>query len=196
MYGLYSETCWRHSEYDLKAFQVIGNPVAYVVSYLGGDTKRLNDRIWFRLSNGCITGRRVDDCDEYRWVKRNISGNDPDKSKGLYIIKTGVDTGTTINVCICEGVMDAIGLYYHANISNGVYIACMGRDYMLGIKYMIDKGIFGDSVNVRIYKDSDVDYVRIAKKYFGLFKSISIYHNTLAKDYGVHGDMIEIEKCN
>lgn len=187
----------RPSVDDLKAFQLIGNPEDYVTAYLGGDTKGLKDRVWFRLSNGNMIGRSViDDC-RNRWKQRNYVGQRSDgmNGSGVYVIKRPLDTHQTINVCICEGVMDAVGLYYHGNISNPVLIGCMGRDYVKGLKYVIDLGIFGDSVNIRVYKDADVDHVRIPKQYSQLFKSISVYQNAIGKDYGVPGDQIQIEKC-
>ena len=183
----------RPNKNELKMFQIIGNPYSYIETYLGGDMKGVKDRVWFRLSNGNMIGRSVDADSNFRWKKRNCI--DGSNGSGIYIIKNNVDTYQTINVCICEGVMDAIGLYYHSGLNNAVFIACMGRDYSLGIKYVINAGIFGLSVNVRIYKDSDVDYVKLNKKYGYLFKSISVYKNAIGKDYGVHADKIEFEKC-
>jgi hypothetical protein len=63
----------------------------------------------------------------------------------------------------------------------------MGKDYVKGIKYILNKGIFGKSVNIMIFKDKDVDINKIyipwtLKK---MFKSVSIYENMMAKDFGV-----------
>jgi hypothetical protein len=179
---------------DLKAFQVIGNPYGYVEAYLGGDMRGLKDRVWFRLHNGNMIGRHIDDNVESRWKKRNYMGGQNYVSGGIYIIKNTVDTHQIINICICEGVMDAIGLYYHGNVPNSVFIACMGSDYAVGMKYALNMGIFGDSVSVRVYKDADVSRMQLPKSYTNLFKSITVYHNTLAKDYGVRKEQIEIEK--
>ena len=129
-------------------------------------------------------------------MKKNYDGGSSDHiGTGVYVIKRPIDPYQTINVCVCEGVMDAIGLYYHSDVNNTLIIACMGRGYLNGIKYAIDAGIFGDSVNVRIYKDSDVENVKIPMIHRMLFKSITIYQNTIGKDFGVPANQIEIERC-
>ena len=181
------------SNEELKAFQLIGNPVDYINTYLGGDCKGLNGRIWFRLNNGNIIGRSVDDQDEFRWKKRNNIRNN--MGFGLYSIKTPVYLDKPINICICEGILDAIGLYYHGGIQNALYVACMGSNYAVGMKYALDMGVFGDGVNIRIYKDADIDSVRIPRKLSCLFHSCNVYRNTLAKDYGVPVDQLDIERC-
>ena len=188
------------SKNELKAFQVIGNVYEYVNSFLGGDSRGLKDRVWFRLTNANIAGRALDDNNEFRWRKRNRvtqygSGDLLTKAAGLYIIRNQIDPYQTINICICEGVMDAIGLYYHGNINNAVYVACMGLDYQIGMKYAMNMGLFGDNVVVRIFKDPNIKFVNYNKQWKNMFKSITVYHNATGKDYGVPGDMIEIEKC-
>ena len=175
---------------DLKAFQLIGDPESFVRSYLGGDSWGLKDRLWFLMSNGGMAGRSIDDNVSLRWRKRTRN----DVKGGIYSIKSPIATDKPIIVCICEGVMDAIGLYYHCDIQNAAYIACMGSDYVNGVKYAIDMGVFGDSVTVHIYKDSDVKFVTIPKMYSQLFKSTSVYRNSIGKDFGVKQDMIELEK--
>lgn len=177
---------------DLKKFQIIGNPWEYVKAYLGGDEKGLRNRVWFRLSNGNMVGRSTDPNVEFRWRKYNGTQMG---MKGIYTIKHPVDTYQTINVCISEGVMDAIGLFYHYEVSNPVYIACMGKDYTAGIEHVLNMGIFGDSVNIRVMKDADVDQIRIPRGYSQLFKDISIYQNSMGKDFGLTASEISIEKC-
>ena len=60
-------------------------------------------------------------------------------------------------------------------------------DYVKGIKYILNKGIFGKSVNILIFKDKDVDInkVFIPDVLRKMFKSVGIYENMLAKDFGV-----------
>lgn len=184
------------SKNDLKAFQVVGNVTNYVTAYLGGDMRGLKDRVWFRMANGNIAGRAIDDKNEFRWRKRNrTTGSDVVNCSGAYIIKNQVDQYEPINICICEGVFDAIGLYYHSGVRNAVFIACMGMDYQAGMKYALNMGIFGDSVNIRIFKDSNIDVVRLNPRWRNMFKNITVYHNSIGKDYGVPADQIEIERC-
>lgn len=178
---------------DLKAFQFVGNPDEYVLTYLGDDTKRLKGRVWFRLANGNISGRLTDRNTGERWLKYNSMRDRTDTN--VYIIKKLVDTCQTINVCIAEGIMDVIGLYYHGEIQNAVYIACLGRSYITALKYVLGLGIFGDSVNIRFYLDSDVrENPSVSRNYRELFKSIGFYRNTLEKDFGYPADRIMIEK--
>lgn len=178
---------------DLKSFQLIGNPADYLNTYLGGYCNTKN-RVWFRLSNGYMIGRSYEKSENgMRWKK--FTG-ERDYGNGIYIIRKPVDTHQTINLCIAEGVMDCIGLYYHERLNNAVYMACLGRDYGLCMMHAIRMGVFGDSVNVRIYKDSDVDFVKIKNVYQKMFKKIDIYRNSIGKDYGVTADGIEIEKCS
>ena len=185
---------------DLHAFQVIGNPEGYVRSYLGTDISRIPGRVWFRLTNGNIAGRSIKGSG---WLKYN--SNRVSDSANMYMIKQMIDTYQPINVCICEGVMDAIGLYmydhasfgedHNKNMNNAVYIACLGRNYIGALKHILGLGIFGDSVHVRFYLDSDISETpKIPKFYQMLFKSVGFYRNTLAKDYGYPASMIAIEK--
>lgn len=174
---------------ELRMFGVVGNVNGYVDSFLSGRINSYSRRCWFRCTNGQLIGRGFRDNEE--WMK--FSGG-LKLSRALYSIRKPFDILGNVNVCICEGVMDAIGLYYHGGIENAVYIACLGRDYMSGVKYILDKGIFGDSVMIRIYKDADVDRVEIDKFKCQFFKGVSVYVNAIGKDYGVHGDLIEIER--
>ena len=185
---------------DLKAFQFIGNPGQYVKTYLGTDVSRLNGRVWFRLTNGNIAGRSIGGSG---WLKYN--SNRVSESANMYMIKQLIDTYQPINVCICEGVMDAIGLYmydrpadgddHNKNLTNAVYIACLGRNYIGALKHILGLGIFGDSVHIRFYLDSDItEKPKIPKYYQLLFKSFGFYRNTLAKDYGFPASEIAIEK--
>jgi hypothetical protein len=72
----------------------------------------------------------------------------------------------------------------------------MGSDYERGIEHLIDLGLFGDTVNVGVYVDGDVDIENLwfDKYLMMLFKHVDIYRNTLEKDYGVKGDLINIER--
>lgn len=180
---------------DLKAFQYIANPLDYTKEYLNyhGNEKYFNGRCWFKLTNGNIIGRWMEGDHQIRWLRfkglQNMKG-------GLYSIKKPIDVYRPIQICIVEGIMDAIGLYYHGGLDNAVYVACMGSDYMRGLTHVLHMGIFGDTVSVGIYKDSDVEnqYIRMDKQMCQLFKRVDIYQNLLDKDYGVDKDHMEIHK--
>lgn len=181
---------------ELQYFQYIGKPNVYANEYLGMSlqTTVLKSRNWFRLTNGAIAGRWYDDDHQCLWKKyspKNIN------DRGLYTMKIPFDLYQPINVYIAEGIMDVIGLYYNYIQDNNIYIACMGRNYITGIQHLISMGIFGDSVNIKIFKDSDVKKsdIRIDNNLRKLFNQIDIYQNTIGHDYGLLPDKIEIHKC-
>lgn len=182
---------------ELQYFQYVGKPITYSKDYLGNisDDKCFNNRYWFRMTNGNIIGRYHNDKTEYRWFKYKSAYVNNDK--GLYTLKIPFDLHQTINVYIAEGVMDVIGLYYNYTHDNNIYIATMGKNYVNGIQYLIDMGIFGDNVNIKIFKDPDVQLknIYIDNNMRGLFGKIDIYQNILDKDYGVLPDELEIQKC-
>lgn len=180
---------------QLKEFQYVSNPKQYAIDYLGykGDNDRIFDhRFWFRLSNGNIHGR-LDHDGTRRWQRfqtNRVSGS------AVYTIKNGIDLYEPIVICVCEGIMDAIGLYFNYECSNSVYVATLGKNYVRGIQYVMNMGIFGNSVSVRIFKDPDVkpEKIFIDKGLMSLFKRIDVYENTMGADYGVKEDQMDIKK--
>ena len=177
----------------LQVFRYVGNPVRYVKEFFGENPNvNMNKRCWFQLTNGNIIGRSyVDNDSSYRWLRYNTKCV---RGRGIYTIKTPVDTYETINVIISEGIMDAIGLYYNYPIQNAFFISTLGSDYNHGIQHVLNMGIFGKSVNIHIFKDSDVDVVNLKKNIRKLFNNICVYQNLASKDYGVPVDMLEITR--
>lgn len=182
---------------ELQYFQYVGDPKKYAMEYLGYDgtnDKVFKDRNWFRMTNGNIIGRWKDDNTKVRWYKYlgKVVG------RGLYTIKLPVDLYQQINVCIVEGVMDAIGLYYNYPQPNSLYIACLGKDYSSAMRHVISLGIFGDGVDIKIFKDSDVktNAIRIDERLRSLFNNVDIYQNIADKDYGVLPDKLDVQKAS
>ena len=182
---------------ELQSFGYVGNPYKYTRDFLGVEGQAsLKNRFWFRLTNGNISGRWYDDNIDMRWLRYKSNRV---KTSGLYKINVPVDLYQPIDIIIAEGVMDVIGLYYnYTGAKNCVYIAVMGKDYNRAIKYIIDRGIFGTCVSVKIFKDVDVNVndIRIDYNTKKLFKRVDIYGNILDKDYGVLPDRLEINKIN
>lgn len=180
---------------ELQAFQYVGNPKKYATEYLGiDDINNIRGRYWFQMTNGNIVGRVGHDDTEMRWLKYRTNKC---KSTGLYKLAVPIDLGSEINVMISEGVMDSIGLYYNYHgCRNNIYISVLGKDYTKGIRYILNKGIFGKSVNILIFKDKDVDINTIHVPWMlkRMFKSVSVYENMLEKDFGVHEEQYEICK--
>jgi len=179
---------------ELQCFQALGNPFNYIKDFLNPDIKsdyEIKKRCWFKLTNGNISGRSYDDDEDRRWCKYNSKNC---YGKALYSMRTGIDTHSHINIVIAEGVFDLIGLYYHYPIPNALHIGVLGSDYNAGIDYVLNMGIFGKSVTIKIFKDSDIDIdkIYIDRNRCRLFKRIEIYGNSISKDYGVTDDEIEI----
>ena len=180
---------------DLQFFHYVGNPRKYITDYLGIDNINVvRDRFWFQMTNGNLIGRYKNDDTEMRWLKYKTNRC---KQTGLYRITIPVDLYQPINILISEGVMDSIGLYYnYGGCTNNIYISVMGKDYLKGIKYAIDRGIFGDSVSVKIFKDPEVpiNSIWIDGNTRKLFKRVDIYENLSGKDYGVGPEDFDIHK--
>ena len=69
-------------------------------------------------------------------------------------------------------------------------------DYAAGMKYVLERGIFGKGVNIKIFKDADVPMakVMIPRRLMQFFQSVDIYENKLAKDTGVLPDELDIQR--
>lgn len=181
---------------DLNKFEYIVRPYDYAKTYLGDEKIRMLDeeRFWFRMTNGNMAGRFPNDKEEERrWVKyisNRVSG------RGLYRINQAFDMYKPVNVCIAEGVMDLVGLYYNYPISNPIFIAVLGSDYTAGMKYVLERGIFGKGVNIKIFKDADVPMAKmvIPRRLMQFFQSVDIYENKLAKDTGVLPEKLDIQR--
>lgn len=180
---------------ELQMFQYVGNPRKYALDYLGydGEGRPFTNRNWFKLTNGNIIGRWYNDDTPIRWLRFKSPRV---SSAGMYTMKKGFEIDKQINVCIAEGIMDVIGLYYNFPIDNPIYIATMGKNYERGIKHILNRGIFGDSVNIKVFKDSDVpiNSIRINPVLEKLFKSVDIYENIAGHDFGETKDKMDIKK--
>lgn len=187
------------SREDLTAFQYIGNPTRYASEFLSDDKYAgyFSSRYWFRAVNGMMLGRTYRGMNNNvkhvdRWVK--YSGKAILHDTGVYTIKKLFDLHKQIDVYIVEGVFDCIGLYYYYPDANAIFIGCLGSDYNIGIQHLLNRGIFGDSVSIKIIKDDDVSRVSIDKRKALFFKNVSVFRNVLEKDTGVPIDRIELEK--
>lgn len=179
---------------ELRMFQYVADPAKYcsMISSKGFNKNVFINRFCFKLSNGALACRYHNDTRQ-RWLKYSVT---KDNGPGIYTIKSEFSYDQPFEVCISEGIFDAIGLYYHLNNPNNVYIACEGTNYAAGINHMISKGLFGKHVSIGIYKDGDVKNheIRYNKRYKKLFKSITIYENVIAHDYGHPKSEVEIHK--
>lgn len=186
---------------ELKMFGLITNPDMYYKEILNVKTNTfdMNKRIWFTMTNCGMIGRLnsinndksiIDD----RWKK--INPQTTNTCRGFYLFKKPFDLCSSINVIVCEGILDAIGLYYNHDCGdNNIFIATLGTDYNASLDYLINRGIFGASVSVKIFIDSnDIRNTYYDDIYNQIFRNISIYQNMASKDCGVPIDQYDIQK--
>lgn len=102
---------------------------------------------------------------------------------------------------ITEGAFDIIGVYYHLNIDrdyeNQIYVAASGSGIVNVINHYIKEyGLIDLKIN--IFSDADVPremYNKLYKLKKYLYKfDITIYYNTIEKDFGVKKDKIKLIK--
>lgn len=187
--------------FSLKEFVYLNNISKLTVANQRAITLN-NDYVGFlTVNNEFINFRDITNKNKLRYDKYTIVPDLPDTTK-MYIIPTKFDLLTTneVNVNICEGVFDALGIYYHINNEKSVdnlYIAVCGSGYMNVIKYIVKLGLIGDNVTINIFSDSDRNKY-FYNKVFGYasswFGCINLYYNTLEKDYGVTKDKINLVK--
>lgn len=179
---------------ELKAFRFISDARMYCMEYgLHFEKPAIfHGRYWFGLTNGNLVGRSKNYNDDRRWLKQFATNID---SMNIYNVRFPFDLTSDITVMISEGVMDSIGLYYLYKHENCIFISVLGKDYQCGLQYLINRGIYGDSVTVRIYKDSDVDTksIEIDNNLKALFHKVEVWRNAIGHDFGEPD--VSPEKC-
>ena len=137
-----------------------------------------------------------------RYINTNIFDNYDDATK-IYSIPTSIDLlspePTVIN--IAEGAFDILGVYYNLNIDrkyrNQLFLAACGSGITKVIlKMVFQYGLFDLKVN--IFSDADVykdkyNKLKNLKKYLNKF-DVTIYYNSIGKDFGVKSDEIKLIK--
>lgn len=120
----------------------------------------------------------------------------------LYSIKmhNKINIMKRVKVIMAEGTFDIIGVYKHIydkEPKNSIFIAVLGMGYASVIKYLNTMGIiFADYI---IYSDNTVplNTYKEMKKELGFrlnHCSLTIYYNTIEKDYGVRKEQIKLKK--
>ena len=165
----------------LQSFQYIGNPRKFVDEYLGvGDGcdgyDVLDGKVWFKLVDGGMIGYDVTG-DGYRIYRcRRLKVNVPH----IYQMKTLIDVSQSVNVVICNGIKNLISLYNRIDderMGNRFYCCAVAGTYTdQCINHMINKGIFGKSINIHIYLDENKgEKIWINKNMKMLFGKTCIY---------------------
>lgn len=189
--------------FSLKDFLEV-NDIKPNMKYKGFNKVINNDYVGFLSSNNdYIVFRNTLLNDNLRYVKYDLF-NSMDTGNIIYNVP-GMQCdlfADEVNLNICEGTFDALGLFCHVkkyDKVNNIYAACCGSGYLNAIKYFLKLG-FIDNLRVNIYSDSDKDlkYYRKIKIYEQIepwVKSIDIYYNELGKDYGVPAKYIKVTKA-
>ena len=163
----------------------------------------INDRYigFLATNNDYIIFRNIYKDDNLRYLKYSIFDEGLDTSNILYTIPgCNCDLfSDSVNLNICEGPFDAIGVFCNVNKMervNNIYAACCGSGYMNAIKYFIKFG-FINNLNVNIYSDSDKNpdyYKKVIATLSPWVNSFNIFYNELSKDYGVPANEISIKR--
>lgn len=122
------------------------------------------------------------------------------ETKKTYVVSNKIDIYKPVhNIVIAEGVIDTIGVYEHfykgkVNEENYIFMANGGKSYATTLKYINSLSLLDN--NITIYSDSDVSvdlYKRLkANSPEFNFNPITIYYNTIGKDFGVNKDKISL----
>jgi len=144
-----------------------------------------------------ITGQQ-----KKRYFNLDLSNGEVTTSSKLYNLKSEVDVlSTSITLVMTEGIFDIIGVYetfYKDKVDESKYIfaAAAGKGYNAVIAHYIRMGFL--DLEVIIYSDADVDnhFFKDMKANSIYLKNspLTIYYNTLEKDFGVSSDRIKLRK--
>jgi hypothetical protein len=130
------------------------------------------------------------------YEERNITNK-------IYNIKSNIDIlSDEINLVISEGIFDIIGVYEHfykdniADKNNYIFASANGKGYVPVILNYMRMGFL--NLNITIYSDADVhiNFFKDLKKSLSYLKNtqLTIYYNTIDKDFGLPLDQINLKK--
>lgn len=176
---------------DLSKYRIVFSPANFFQSYAIKLDEFHNsllpnlehNSIGFLNSNGsCILFRFIDKDAKYRYFKMKLN-----KDVDIYTISNSIDLlkSNILTINICEGVFDCINIYNRIRKDDTeIYAAANGSDYVNKVEYLCKySGIL--NVKINIYRDSDHSVQKILNQFRNsiLKDSISIYSNSLEKDY-------------
>ncbi|MCM1221250.1 MAG: hypothetical protein NC548_42900 [Lachnospiraceae bacterium] len=162
-----------------------------------------NDYIGFlSVRNEYIIFRDITNKHEMRYIKYGIMKG-MENASSYYAIDNTVPilSREPIDIIVAEGTFDIIGILYHlynGDTTNRKFVSTSEGDFENPIMYHINQGLIGENINVLCYVDNDTvaDYERLKKRLKPYIGSISFFHNTKFKDFGVSKDNIEVEPFN
>lgn len=170
----------------MQMFNIIPDIEKYCNDFRINYNKYMNERVWFRMKNGMLAGRLIDDNpNQQRWMKLK-----PGYVSGItmYTVQKPFDVTQNLTIFLSEGVLDSIGLFNYFNENdydkNALFISCMGRGYDSVIRSLIVSGLFGKSVSICIMCDADYTNPKYEFAYNQLFSNIKLFTNDIKKDFG------------
>lgn len=178
---------------ELYKFRIIDDQETWLQKYNINSLYPIKNSICFVTADGnTLCYRNVIENDTWRWIKKKIY---PKYDSSPYTMRGAVDILSTddINIVMAEGIMDIIGVYKHITQTADLYMATMGKDYTICIKWLINKGIFGKNISITIFSDDDVDikYLRkMLRWYRWMFGNVSVVYNDADHDFGIPKDRI------
>ena len=133
---------------------------------------------------------------KYRYYNYQIF--DYDNSNKFYIVKDKINLlQPKIDVVLTEGIFDIIGVkeYFFKDAKNTIFSAVCGKGYNLVLNYLSRLGFM--DMNIHIFSDGDVpiEKYKAMIKYSNAMKNnrITIYYNSIEKDYGIKLDRIKLK---
>lgn len=152
-----------------------------------------------------ITFRNITDQDLVgRYYDLCLTQDEVGSSRKFFNITNQVDPMcTTLKLNICEGAIDAIGLYNYNGMvksSNEVYIGATGKNFNAPINHFIRSGFLNLELNFFLDNDVSVSKLKNTLDCNRLLKSIdstvNVFYNNADHDFGVPKENITLRRVS
>lgn len=128
------------------------------------------------------------------WMKRKLF---PSENREFYTVASTLNllSNEPVVVNVGEGVFDILSVYKHFNTGeNSLHLAILGKDYKSAVDYIVNLGLVGSNIDLRIYIDSNIDvgYMKkVFKDFKWIFGKITLFRNSKKEDFGHPIDKIQ-----
>jgi len=138
-----------------------------------------------------------------KYFNLNLQPHNFSISGKIYNISSNVNMlSSTVHLIMTEGIFDIIGVYEHfykdkvPDNNDFIFAAACGKGFLAVVSHYIQMGFL--DLDITIYSDNDVDsqVYRDMKNSSPYLKNnvITIYYNTIEKDFGVPIEHIKLRK--
>ena len=160
--------------------------------------------IGFLSSDGShVIFRDMTGLQKKKYFNLNLQPHNFSISSKIYNISSSVNMmAPSVNLIITEGIFDIMGVYEHfykdtvKDRDDYIFAASCGKGFLAVISHYVQMGFL--DLNITIYSDSDVNifFYKDLKETSPYLKNVSItvYYNTLEKDFGIPKDRIKLKK--